>query len=662
MLTEKQHWGTSTKTTERLQMKTVSGSFAKKAHGSIARALLKDTGVEVVSHGTKFYNANRFSVVHFIFAFCDWVDQHQPEHVTQSDIQKIWNRARENKGENKIVIAATPDQVSPEYLTTLDGGILHEAFHSLYSIREDLNILRVYGIAKKTYIKGLPYGKKSGVLKNFMNIYEDSYIERMGFKEFAGAPYLIQRVHELVWEMESKGRNQDPVSEFMCALRDKVENYLTGAPFDSYSGKTLMLLDSRFSDLIERGRITEDPYEVLELAMETFARLFNTDEGKTEEDQKESKSESQSESQKPEESGSKEKNSVEGKSQEGGSQEGDSQGKSSGSALKELQDAFAFTEPKDMADIQDIINQSLEGEWGTELMYAHPWTREYDTVNYIPPASPQDKSSFKELAGKARQESLYIRPKIVSLLRGTKKVKNHHGRATGRRLSGRTIHEVAYKKDVKPFVQKEVKITEDAAVSIVLDESGSMSKETARHILTVFAVTFQDLRIPFEVIGFQHLDNYMPVFPSREEVKHFTRATPRVFNVFRTFDEGFSDDVLAKLMRTRADGGTPILDGLDFAGRRLLVRPEAKKLLIVITDGGMGTDGIVPLSSRDLVKITNKEIDLLETYGVDTMVVGIGYGSKSVAEYKNHIHIQDISRFSQIINDYLLQVLLTKGK
>jgi len=648
-------------------MKTVSGSFAKKAHGSITRSLLKDSGVKVVSEGKRFYNANRFSVVHFIFAFCDWVDQHQPDQVLHSHIQRIWNGVRDAKGENKIVIASTPDQVSLEYLSTLDGGILHEAFHSLYSLRGELDTYRVTDIVTKTYTKGLPYGEKSGVLKNLMNIYEDSYIERMGFKEFAGAPYLIQRVHELVWEMEKEVPRHDPVSEFMCALRDRVENYLTGAPFNSYSKKTLELLDTQFGDLIERGRTTEDPYEVLELALATFARLFDTQkEGKKEEEEKEEKEkregnkkgdtneeEGEDENTQSNEEGEKTKAKGEEEKEEG------EEGGGGAQAFKELQKAFATTESSDLIDIQEALNHCIEEEMnGSDLTHALPWTQEYDTIRYVPPARLHDKEAFRFLAERARQESLFIRPKVVSLLRGTKKVRNHHGRASGRRLSGRAIHEVVYKKDVKPFVQREVKITEDAAVSIALDESGSMSCETARYILAIFAVTFQDLRIPFEVIGFQQQSDYKtPHFP-REELRSFTRASARTFNVFRTFDEGFSDDVLAKLMRTRADGGTPILDGLDFAGRRLMVRPESKKLLIVITDGDMGTDTRVPLSSRDLIEITNREINLLETHGVTTMMVGIGYSS-NVASYKNHIQITNTEKFSQVMNDYLLRALLT---
>lgn len=558
----------------------------------------------MVSKGEAFYNANKFTILHFVLEF-------EPKGDLRALIKDIGYRINAKSGKNKIVIASTPDHVSPEYMATLDGGILHEAFHTFYSLRDPLDEEKAFDAISPFYDPTLPYKDQRPLLKDVWNTFEDSYIERKGMKDFKGAMGLLQKVHEMVWGLEEEVRGKSELSDVMMALRDRIEPYLKNPP--SYSEETNDILDTHFKDIIQRGKTTEDPYEVLSLTFETWAKLIRLNLKKEDKGER--------------------KNSDGGTILNG---EGTDDNAKEGNSI--------------LLDISDAINQMYTDEvTDVDLPHAMPYTREHDDVVMVPSADAKAVSAFKDLAARARRDSLYIRPRTVALLRGVRKIKRSHHQKKGR-LSARNLAEVVYKEDPRPFMSLTAKETESAAVSVVLDESGSMNPDLARYILTVFAVTFQDLKIPFEVIGFQDFgwDSNHPI-PEEEISNRFTRYTPRTFNVFRTFDENFNDVVLAKLMQTRASGITPILDGLDFAGRRLLVRPEEKKLLILITDGEMTRDSRSPVTSRDLINIANREIDLLEAQGVDSLIVGIGRSGR-VSDYKKSVAIPDTTKFSDIIN------------
>lgn len=836
-----------------MQHHLLSGDSVRRGNTAFTRGILRDSKVEVVSSGSDFYNANKFPHIAFLYAFCDFLKRHRsrPASISNQRVRSIWRDARQElKGQNKIVIAATPEKVDKEYLSILDGGILHEAFHSIYTHNgPQLDLNRMEAILQRAYDPEVPYENKPKLLKTFLNVYEDSFIERYGALDFAGAPYSINRVHELIWDRERVGRNMEPgtkvwsdekkcylrafdmIDHVVCYLRDRVQPYLVGAPLSEYHPDARYVVETHMGHLIDRGQNSQSTYDCFELALETLnvlAKLADQQpqgNGQGDPDQQQEPQEQQDSNQDPsdsncegesqsktecdepgdsedqsnseagdqestegdspseggdesqddsdsnssggqeqgdsddgakesgddEESGDdssagdddtskgdsgteddggegKDEEDSEGKDgdegeeedgeaessgdsedEEGDEDEGDTdassgdeddgegseddaggsdqkEGKGDGAGQQDASeddgdDEDPIPEPTDfdsladelagaekaegISDIEGIINDKWKDleEGSSDLPQTdRPLTREYDVINYI---EKGDLSKFRQMSAKVRKDSLYIRSKLMVFLRGEKKIRRRHRLEKGRQLSSRSVHEVVYKKKPRPFQSRIKKETENAVVSIVIDESGSMAgeKDRARYMLATFAVSLQQLRIPFEVIGFrsgryitsQYEADYGKT--STPEWRNFTRVYSTTFDVFRTFDEPLTDQSLSKLMQTTATGGTPLLAGYDFAARRIVERPEPRRIIIVITDGDPTTGGGTRYNSSDHTLICNKESKLLETLGIETLFVGYGLGARNIRHFDNHIYVPDLPSFSKCMNEYLMSSL-----
>jgi len=273
----------------------VSGAAVMKGHTALTRGILRDKEVQVISKGDQFMNAHDFPVWVFAQQLLKWLgSQHEhPEKLSRYNVEDIWWDARRSmKGDNKIIIASTPEEVDVEYIQMLDGGILHEVFHSLYTVSgRKLDLGRVQSILDEHYRPEVMYELKTSLFVSILNCYEDSMIERHGFKDFEGAKYTVQRVHERVWELEAERRrmelgskkwsdkyqryipSMDLAGHTSCYLRDQVENYLEGAPLDEYHESARYVVDKCMADLVEAGRQTTDSYQTFELTLRTMNRL-----------------------------------------------------------------------------------------------------------------------------------------------------------------------------------------------------------------------------------------------------------------------------------------------------------------------------------------------------------------------------------------------------
>lgn len=143
-------------------------------------------------------------------------------------------------------------------------------------------------------------------------------------------------------------------------------------------------------------------------------------------------------------------------------------------------------------------------------------------------------------------------------------------------------------------------------IVLTTDMSGSMGSgmafsptvntaAPAFHAMTATILLGKSLRslgIPFESHGFSSSSLYM----------------------FKKFEHPFNDDVIAATANVYAmgGGGTPAAESLAFAWARALTRPEDRKIVIQVTDGG------VPSNAAEIAKAIRKDGGL---------VIGIGIGT-----------------------------------
>jgi hypothetical protein len=262
---------------------SIKGDIFRSGHQSFVRGVLNETDVTVESKGDRFYNENDFPVLYWMMTFLE--NHPHGEPINRADIKRYARKAKEEmNGANRIVIASTPKKVDREIRNRLDGGLIHEALHSICTERgRDLDIDRLEEIMKEHYDPDVSYGRKAKMLKGIWNIFEDTYIERKGVDMFKGASAKLQSVQELVWEMEEEGRRGEnpqtawrPIDHVIQYIRDKCQDtYIHGAPFDEYEDDAKKIVDKHFSHIIEKAQQTESTYDTMSLAFETLNILDN---------------------------------------------------------------------------------------------------------------------------------------------------------------------------------------------------------------------------------------------------------------------------------------------------------------------------------------------------------------------------------------------------
>ena len=176
----------------------------------------------------------------------------------------------------------------------------------------------------------------------------------------------------------------------------------------------------------------------------------------------------------------------------------------------------------------------------------------------------------------------------------------------------------------------------DVAVSVLIDLSGSMGpashpgtkSQTARKVAVALAETFDQLKVPAEVIGFHNNSDRMPdIRHSRDSI--YQSREPFDFLVLKEFSEPLRS-VRGRFaaingMDDNADG-----EAVRMVGRRLASRTEKVKMLIVLSDGSpcaaycdhkaLGTD------LRDAIKELTK---------AGVVVMGFGILTNDVKDFYN---------------------------
>jgi hypothetical protein len=200
----------------------------------------------------------------------------------------------------------------------------------------------------------------------------------------------------------------------------------------------------------------------------------------------------------------------------------------------------------------------------------------------------------------------------------------------------------------------------NACVSLLIDMSGSMSGEkikVAMQSAYAFAMTLQQLKVPFEVFGFvtENHDYEMIAEWGKFAKKNGPAITGKVINTgcpeyiyaFKSFDESF--DIISKQAMTACSArGIPLIQNEDskhvmLALKRLSARPELVKALFVFSDGQPAYPGPVQ-NSCDQLKYLGKNAK--SKFGVD--IYSIGIQSSSVQnfypQYKIVTNIQDLPK------------------
>jgi len=237
------------------------------------------------------------------------------------------------------------------------------------------------------------------------------------------------------------------------------------------------------------------------------------------------------------------------------------------------------------------------------------------------------------------------------------------------------------------FRQRDERVEIDTAVSILVDMSGSMSRVApfAAKVVIALSEALNKVNIPFEITahatsggGFMpqmtksewnrlpkdHIARRVgiPEFHSNgSPTGHFkplylTRWVRQDFYVLKAFNETlFSSEGPIVGLASMAHGGTVEADGVLKTYERLRRRPERRKVLMSICDGGPGGGGPGDEGQhlRNVVEMLSKDKSL------HLMAIGIGTDAPK-AYYRNATVINDIKEMPRTIFGKMKEALVVR--
>ncbi len=261
-----------------------------------------------------------------------------------------------------------------------------------------------------------------------------------------------------------------------------------------------------------------------------------------------------------------------------------------------------------------------------------PYDPANDEFKFVPPSKAgkdHDREQAERLYASVKDEASYLRSRLRSIVKAMEMSDTIHGVQRGRRLSSRFLvdSKVTLKAGESPkraYKQIDEAMDTSLAAAVVIDESGSMdgALKDATRVLCAITEPLDALGCKVQVSGFRDGARYTNPGPDGYQ-GDYHRFNSITHDIFKTFDEPLRS-VKWRFANTRATGGTPMADGVQFALDALSGRPEGHRVMFVITDGQ-------PNGGHK--EIIRRQIRLAKAAGIHIIGVGLGYG----AEYVQHV-------------------------
>lgn len=547
----------------------------------------------VRSQGDQFYNRDCWTGMLFLsFVIEGLKEKLSLDHATDEAFKKPLPTVRP-----EIVIAETPQRLNAQRAIALVGGSYHEALHTLHTRRVPMDR---DGAAKlKAALATQPaelWVKLESHIHSTTNLVEDIRIERLGILSWPNIKKSLVPLQDLILEMESTSilERQKAQPDFktpyssvvLCAFRDLGLGYTSPAQenaFLRYQNDAPKaweeVTQGKYAPLLQRAKELKEGEDVETqcLALELLSTLYEDIQ-----DIADVTARAQLQG---------------GDNGEDGQGKGQGKGQGSPSELSEEAADELLAAVQNLLSGTDAINEAVTQFWASEkgkgqgekprtsVMPPHPYSTQDDRLE-IPPS--KDVHLVGQWLAMCSTEIRNLRNGIIRMVRVREEVKVVHGTSRGRvssqRLVSARLDLHAGRKPENPYYQTEMGIPISAAFAFVLDESGSMNHKTKGmgQVCAILADTLDKCNIPSLFVGVRtsgygcQTDNSTGV----------TRNGAVTFDVFKSFDESWkSPQVKGRFTQIRAEGGTPLTDGVTFAMDMLHERPEAYRAIFVITDG-----------------------------------------------------------------------------
>lgn len=282
------------------------------------------------------------------------------------------------------------------------------------------------------------------------------------------------------------------------------------------------------------------------------------------------------------------------------------------------------------------------------------YSTEFDVLDSLP-SGQGNELLLANLRDHAAPITSTMRTRLVNTLRATATRRWVGGRSEGR-LDSRRAYKAVHGISTNVYKTRTKKVSLDTAIGLAIDHSGSMAcgrLQLAGESAVVLGDVFHQLRIPFLVYGYSTCSSR--TIPSNPRL--YARWSHLWLAHYKDFDENWRQGAL-RLADAESNVRRNTLDGESvlYGVRRLLSRPEKRKVLLVFNDGapypGQGNVGRCQGYLKSVVDQGTKA-------GVE--IIAFGIQSDEVKEYyKNYVVIRDLQ---DLVKEPLAKVdgILRKG-
>jgi len=327
---------------------------------------------------------------------------------------------------------------------------------------------------------------------------------------------------------------------------------------------------------------------------------------------------------------------------------------------------------KDMsAALSEIIGQQVKESLASSGYSVY--STEYDRIERLD-ISETDPNNVKRVLAKieasARKVTGPLQKTLERLVKSKSMVRNLSGKRSGR-INAASLYRLKTGDD-RVFRQRDIGISNDVAVSLVVDCSGSMAGNKIRIAMEsayVLCDVLTRLDISNEVIGFTTLymdedgDMREDHTSSGEEVSFgsYSRYEPLHLPIFKGFDEKFGIQQKQRMAVASCymNGGLALRNNTDgesllLAAKRLMrMSKEKTKQMIVLSDGRPCAYG----NSYEIDNDLRVSIAKIERMGIN--IIGIGINDRSVKSYyRNNIVISNVEELPSLIIDELRSLII----
>jgi hypothetical protein len=274
-----------------------------------------------------------------------------------------------------------------------------------------------------------------------------------------------------------------------------------------------------------------------------------------------------------------------------------------------------------------------------------PFSTVEDETRIVRP-DPDHKTSFANLVRMVRRNTAFLKTRLASVFRGLENTGIEHGVRKARYVSDRMIAHTALeiRQGIQPtraYVEKTPVIDMSVAACIVVDESYSMKDKLRQTCAVTYTIADALDSIGAKVMALGFRSKHGSVSPKDwSEYRGCHRDHALYYDLFKTWDERFRQ-VAARFLEIHAEGGTPMADGVEMALRELSTRPEAHRVIFVVTDGEPdGQHG----------PVLRAQLRRAREAGILVVGVGLGYGSGYVTTcFPDSVYSPNMERLPKLL-------------